>query len=653
MKSFERIFPWAMLAIAILYLGSAAARTSRNKGEFDLIGFGNLPVQTGGRVKPLDTLARNSLYAISHKAEFKDADGKKQPAIRWFADMLFNEEAAAHHKVFRIVNDDVLHSLGLKAKDDLRYAYSELPRERLADIFKWAGDATAKMKQAKAGADVEVTVADKQAIALATKVNVFLKINAMNEFPKGSGELTPAEVREWLQLIVHRAQAGVQGSPRLIPNDVKTDEDWSTIGETTFPAVGQQMKKDSGVLDALTAGKIPAADFVDLTYAESSDGGWLALLWKMRDAYRKGNAATFNDLVANYQTAVAEANGAVASRMSIESFMNAFQPFIQCIALTVLAFLLLAGSWLGWHKPLVKAALVIALVTLTVHTFGLFTRMYLEDRPFVFVTNLYSSAVFIGWIVVIVGLFLEWVFRNSVGLTVACVVSFLSLIVAHNLDVAGAGEDNMQIMQAVLDTNFWLATHVTTVTIGYAATFIAGFLGVAYILLGIFTPVLDKDLSRTLGRMIYGVICGATMLSFIGTVLGGIWADQSWGRFWGWDPKENGALIIVMWNALILHARWGGLVRQRGIAVLAVFGNIVTTWSWFGTNMLGVGLHAYGEMDRAFFWMMIFMSSQIAIMAVGALWPTKSWLSYEAMTKSPPKRRDGKRLSKLDKPSTA
>lgn len=74
---------------------------------------------------------------------------------------------------------------------------------------------------------------------------------------------------------------------------------------------------------------------------------------------------------------------------------------------------------------------------------------------------------------------------------------------------------------------------------------------------------LNPNLSKVLGQMIYGVIAFATVLSFIGTVLGGIWADQSWGRFWGWDPKENGAVLIVLWNALILHARWCGLVNAR------------------------------------------------------------------------------------------
>jgi len=113
----------------------------------------------------------------------------------------------------------------------------------------------------------------------------------------------------------------------------------------------------------------------------------------------------------------------------------------------------------------------------------------------------------------------------------------------------------------------------------------------------------------------------------VGTVLGGIWADQSWGRFWGWDPKENGALIIVIWNALILHARWGGLVRQRGLICLAIFGNIVTSWSWFGTNMLGIGLHSYGFTEAAFWWLSAFIALQLALIALGNL-PLEKWRSF-------------------------
>jgi ABC-type transport system involved in cytochrome c biogenesis permease subunit len=165
------------------------------------------------------------------------------------------------------------------------------------------------------------------------------------------------------------------------------------------------------------------------------------------------------------------------------------------------------------------------------------------------------------------------------------------------------------------------------VTTGYAATFLAGFLALIYVARGVFTRSLDAATAATLERMVYGVVCFATLFSFVGTVLGGIWADQSWGRFWGWDPKENGALIIVIWNCVILHARAGKLVKARGLMALALFGNIVTSWSWFGVNMLGVGLHSYGFMDAAFWWLMAFVLSQLAWIALAGL-PLNKWRSF-------------------------
>ena len=187
----------------------------------------------------------------------------------------------------------------------------------------------------------------------------------------------------------------------------------------------------------------------------------------------------------------------------------------------------------------------------------------------------------------------------------------------------------MEMLRAVLDSNGWLATHVVCVTLGYSATFLAGFLALAYIARGLFTTSLDAGMARALSRMVYGAICFATLFSFVGTILGGIWADQSWGRFWGWDPKENGALLVVMWNAIILHSRWGGLVGQRGLMVMAVFGNVVTSWSWFGVNMLGVGLHSYGFMNSGFHWMIGFAIIQLLFMGLGSL-PPQLWRSRVA-----------------------
>jgi cytochrome c biogenesis factor len=138
--------------------------------------------------------------------------------------------------------------------------------------------------------------------------------------------------------------------------------------------------------------------------------------------------------------------------------------------------------------------------------------------------------------------------------------------------------------------------------------------------------------------MSYGILCFALLFSFIGTILGGIWADQSWGRFWGWDPKENGAILIVLANAIFLHARWGGLVRGRGMAILAIFGNIVTAWSYFGTNMLGVGLHSYGFMSSAVFWLLLFIGSQLFFIGCGLI-PTDSWRSGDPDGTPPQKKK--------------
>jgi ABC-type transport system involved in cytochrome c biogenesis permease subunit len=210
-------------------------------------------------------------------------------------------------------------------------------------------------------------------------------------------------------------------------------------------------------------------------------------------------------------------------------------------------------------------------------------------------------------------------------------MGFITLIIAQNLAVDG---DTMEMMRAVLDTNFWLATHVVAVTTGYASTFVAGFLALIYIIRGVFTPTLDEATGKSLARMVYGIVCFATLFSFVGTVLGGIWADQSWGRFWGWDPKENGALIIVLWNAMILHMRWGGMIRDRGLIVSAIGGNIVTSWSWFGVNMLGIGLHSYGFTDAAFKWLSLFVASQFLFIILGLL-PKRMWRSQSVTGPKP------------------
>jgi ABC-type transport system involved in cytochrome c biogenesis permease subunit len=347
------------------------------------------------------------------------------------------------------------------------------------------------------------------------------------------------------------------------------------------------------------------------------------LLAGMTSAYRAGEVSRFNGLINDYEALLAKQGLTKAvAKGANETFFNRMLAFKRSMYVYITAFLLTLLYWANLNDIWRVTARRLLVLGFVVHTAGLIFRMVLEGRPPV--TNLYSSAIFIGWGAVVLGLVLERFYRDGIGIAVAASVGFLSLIVAHNLSL---GSDTMVMMQAVLDTNFWLATHVVIITLGYASTFVAGFLALIYIMRGVFTRTLSEKTAKGLSRMVYAIVCFATLFSFVGTVLGGIWADQSWGRFWGWDPKENGALIIVLWNALILHLRWGGMIRERGLMNCAVVGNIVTAWSWFGVNLLGIGLHSYGFMDAAFTWLMLFVGSQLLFIALGSL-PLRYWKSF-------------------------
>jgi ABC-type transport system involved in cytochrome c biogenesis permease subunit len=574
MNDFGRAFPWLALVAATLFLIYTMTPLAAPPAAMQLQEFAALPVQDGGRIKPFDSMARTTLMLISGKQEYKDENGHTQPAIKWVLDVLTRNASADRSKVFRIENDQVLSLLGLQPRSETHFRYA---LEEFRDENKF------RLLEEKAEYAKRVPERDR---------DVF--------------QIKLLELQSHLELYLMLAG---RFAPRLLPPESPGEQDWRSL---------QQARKAlSGHPD-------------DLRKIAEQDRD-LAMVYTILLAYEGNNVKVFNEMVAEYRKDVDKRYPLETRRTDTELFFNHFAPFYQCAVLYALVFLLSCVAWFGWSGPLNRAAFWLAMLTLVVHTSALLMRMYLMNRWFVFVTNLYSSAVFIGWGCVVLCLMLEALYGNGIGNLVGSVLGSLTMVVAHHLAASG---DTLEMMRAVLDTNFWLATHVTCMTFGYTATFVAGFLGLVYILRGVVTPSLDKDTARTLGQMIYGVVCFAMLLSFTGTVLGGIWADQSWGRFWGWDPKENGALLIVIWNALILHARWGGMVKQRGMAVLAVVGNMVTGWSWFGTNQLGVGLHAYGFNNTLATGLVIFWLSQMAVIVMGLL-PLQRWASYQALTATP------------------
>jgi ABC-type transport system involved in cytochrome c biogenesis permease subunit len=373
----------------------------------------------------------------------------------------------------------------------------------------------------------------------------------------------------------------------------------------------------------------PKGAWKALAEAGESDGYAKAFTEALK-AYSAGDIPKFNEGVRGLLARGGEAVPSDVRRTAWESFFNRADPFAQCRFFYLSAFILTCVGWLGWTTAMNRSAFRLGWFIFALHTAALIVRIYLSGRPPV--TNLYSSAIFVGWGAVLFGLVLEAFTRGGVGNLIASIAGFITLQIAHVLAAEG---DTLEVLQAVLDTQFWLAVHVTTISLGYATTYVAGLLGFIYVIRGLLTTSLDEQTRGSLATMIHGTTCFAMFFSFFGTVLGGLWADDSWGRFWGWDPKENGALMIVLWNALMLHARWGGLVRERGLAVLAILGSLIVSWSWFGVNELSKGLHTYGFTEGREGWLWVTFWIHLVLINAGAFVPRRFWRSPDAVR--PPK----------------
>ncbi len=282
-----------------------------------------------------------------------------------------------------------------------------------------------------------------------------------------------------------------------------------------------------------------------------------------------------------------------------------------------------------FSKAFFRTAVGVIVMALIIQSVGLVMRVYISGRPPI--TNLYSSALFVSAVFVLIMLIAEASTRMGIGIAMGSIGAFSALLWAWSMSITDG--DTFSVLVAVLDTQFWLSTHVVCITIGYAVNFVAGALAIGYILKAMLSSSMDKKTSKMMANQIYGVTCFALFFSFFGTVLGGLWGDDSWGRFWGWDPKENGALMIVLWSALLLHARWGGLVKERGIAILAILGNIIVLWSWKGVNSMGVGLHAYAASEDTTVYAILGVGVLHLVIAGIALIPTKYWMSHSVFNK--------------------
>jgi ABC-type transport system involved in cytochrome c biogenesis permease subunit len=679
---------WLPLILTVLMGGWFLGHLNAPKDkEFHFNDFGRLPLLFNGRLQPMDSLARNSLLQIREKQTanlepWKDWYNKPKiiPAIEWLTTVMMKPEVADTWPVFRIDNPELISLLKLPEKDlankhdGKHFSWNEIKPS--LDTMQEQTHRISDREERKQSDPSQRTAFEQAVMNLHGRLVLYMRLKGTvqpmdaKDWPKelaAAYGAVPAEpeARAALEQLTanytrlrqlerrepaesdpeyQQQLAMTQRAASALMDVAKTTRDGKPFTQESLSPLLRDVARFDGMVGFQPPLLLPPTQHGDHSHNWSSVGAGLVKMESgepipaalqsyaaISDAYRKEDVAEFNKQVVMYRASLVSEVDRALLKSGREQLFNRMEPFYVTMVIYLLAFVLACAFWFNLAEPLRRSALWLVVLGLAIHTIGLIFRMWLEGRPPV--TNLYSSAIFIGWGAVILGVILEKFYRDGIGLVVASVIGFVTLIIAHHLSLSG---DTMEMMRAVLDTNFWLATHVVVVTLGYASTFVAGFLALVYVLRGVFTKTLDEARGKSLARMVYGIICFATLFSFVGTVLGGIWADQSWGRFWGWDPKENGALIIVLWNALVLHLRWGGIVRERGLINCAIVGNIVTSWSWFGVNMLGIGLHSYGFTDAAFFWLMTFVASQLALIGIGCL-PLSAWKSFAGrMTGSAP-----------------
>ena len=274
-----------------------------------------------------------------------------------------------------------------------------------------------------------------------------------------------------------------------------------------------------------------------------------------------------------------------------ENFYNRLKPFDTAMWLLVPAsLLLLAGARHGARRWLLRGGVILSAASLGFMLYGLLLRVIIAGRAPV--TNMYESVVWVAMGTVLFGLIFFAVYRNRLMLLSALPVSFLCLLLVRSLPVAMPAR--LDPLVPVLRDNFWLTVHVLTITLSYAAFALA--LGFAHVILWRYIRKPEAaEAIRPLHEWLYRMMFVGLILLATGTILGGVWANYSWGRFWGWDPKETWALIALLMYVVAIHGKMAGWWGDFGLAVAAVVNFAGIVMAWYGVNyVLGAGLHSYG-----------------------------------------------------------
>jgi len=582
--------------------------------------FSQIPVQHEGRIKPLDSFARVTLKAFSGS----DMIGEMR-ATEWMAETLFDPMSSAGLPVFKIRDATTRHQLGLMDRADPVYSYLELT-EGLGHTAKDVETLYNKPPQDVTAQDRALMQIHDNALIytqILRTLSLVLPLNIETPEPWASMIKSKEEIS---YLDLRRYERDIEEATRNIVTRKGSDPSAYSETEQATALLGYQLRLMGDAASRnqlLRIIPVPWADAKGEWQSPwsvlqqglgSPETGALLQVWRdLAQAWQKADRTSWH--VASQQARQMPMYMSGHSdfwKLELETANNEINPLKISTAFYILALLLGLGFLVSGGRYMRFAALSALAVGAIVHTVGIGTRVILLERPPV--STLYESIIFVSLICVLIGMMMERKLKSGSGLFIASVAGVFLGLMATSFS---ADSDTLKMLSAVLDTQFWLATHVLCISFGYGwcvITALLAHLNLAYRAFRMFSPekILALESMTGLASLI------ALLFTAIGTILGGIWADQSWGRFWGWDPKENGALLIVLWLTWLQHGKLSQHLSPVALLAGQAFLNVIVALAWLGVNLLGVGLHSYGFTTGLFWGLGLFVLAEMIY--IGVMW---------------------------------
>ena len=552
----------------------------------------SLVVQDQGRLKPFDTFARSQLLLFRGRSSID-----RQSATDWLLELLIVPEKAFDRKVFKVVEKEAILALGIGLDPDYLYSFNELRNG--------IGERLDSLKLLIEKKPEERLRAETQLLTLYSKVS---KYHALSRTLTGLQADIRIENEELAKAIGLEAGKAYTYREFMESRGLLAKELESLKGRSEGDAISERESAMVELVEQLQVKMVDqGADLIRMIKPEEKqkEGDWFSP-WGVMDgrSFSEWEIARIKELeaivgafsidaFADVSSQVAAANSSlnVPVHYTAELFYNKSNLFLYSTVLYSFAFLILLLGYMINNKLVQRIAFGSLVFGLILQITAILLRVYILERPPV--STLYESIIFVSAILVLFACVIEFIRKDTIGLVVGSIAGIVLNYIASRYALDG---DTAVMLVAVLDSRFWLLTHVQTITIGYAISLLAGLVAHVYLVVRIKNPN-DRKLHLDIFKVSYGVGLVAVFFTTFGTILGGIWGDQSWGRFWGWDPKENGALLIVMWLLVLVHGRLSGHLKELSFSVAMALTPITVAVAWFGVNLLQVGLHSYGFDD--------------------------------------------------------